>query len=336
MLTRQEAEHPLYVGIDVGGTSIKIGVIDSAGLTLAYDAIPTDSQLGADAAVIRMAGAVSTLLQEVGAAKQDVARIGLATPGPLDLNTGMLLTPGNLPEWSNYPIRQRVSEACDLPVRYANDANAAAFGEYWKGAGTDCHSMVLLTLGTGVGGGIIVGDMLLEGAHGCGGECGHVVIDLQENAPRDSNDNQGSLEAYCGSYGVVRRVQQALDAGRESQLAERSAITPLAVAQAAEGGDTLAREIVLDTARYLAIGIASLIHTIDPDSVVLGGAMTFGGSGHPLGEEFLQHIRDEVRLRLLHSLRDSVQIDFAQLGSDAGYIGAAGLARLEHLHQTGM
>ena len=194
--------------------------------------------------------------------------------------------------------------------------------------------MVLITLGTGVGGGIIVGDTLVEGAHGCGGECGHILIDPSEDAPRDSLNKTGSLEAYCGAYGILRRTHEALDAGGASSLAQLresgQEITPLAIARAAEAGDALAKEIVMETARYLALGIVTLIHTIDPDSVVIGGGVNFGGTGHPLGEEFLQRIRDEVSPRLLAPLRNSLHLDFAQLGGDAGYIGAAGLARLEH------
>jgi glucokinase len=169
-----------------------------------------------------------------------------------------------------------------------------------------------------------------------GGECGHILIDPSDDARIDSFGLTGSLEAYCGAYAIVGRTNDALDAGRASSLAairsDVKEITPLQIAKAAEAGDALAREIVMETARYLALGIVTFIHTIDPDSVVMGGGVNFGGAGHPLGEEFLQRIRDEVRPRLLSSLRDTLHIDFAQLGGDAGYIGAAGLACLEHRH----
>ena len=137
----------------------------------------------------------------------------------------------------------------------------------------------------------------------------------------------------CTRKRSIGRANDSLDAGRESSLAkirEGGEITPLDISQAAEAGDSLAREVVMQTARYLALGIVTLIHTIDPDSVVLGGAMTFGGAGHPLGEEFLQCIREVVRPKLLDSLQEVLQIEFAQLGGGAGYIGAAGLARLEY------
>ena len=339
LLALAEAQRPLFVGIDVGGTNIKIGLLDDLGRTLAFHTVPTEVQRGAEDASRRMAEGVAHLLEQVGAVTDDVARLGLATPGPMDISQGMLLTPGNLPGWWNFPICDRVGDECGLPVRFANDANAAAFGEFWCGAGVDAHSMVLLTLGTGIGGGIVIGDLLVEGANGCGGECGHILVDPSVDAPRDSLDKTGSLEAYCGSYAVVGRANQALDAGRDSTLAgvrsRCQQLTPLAIAEAAEAGDELAHEVVMETARYLGMGIVTLIHTIDPDSVVLGGAMTFGGAGHPLGEAFLQKVHEVARPRLLPPLREKLRIEFAQLGGDAGYIGAAGLARLEHLRKEG-
>lgn len=329
-----DAQKPFFAGIDVGGTNIKIGLVDDLGRTIAYHTIPTEAERGPEDATCRMAEGVARLVEQAGISMDDVARVGLATPGPLTLDTGMLLTPGNLPGWWNFPIRDRVSQHCGKPVRYANDANAAAYGEYWCGAAANCHSMVLLTLGTGIGGGIVVRDLLIEGAYGCGSECGHILIDSSPDARCDSLDKAGSLEAYCGAYGVVGRANDLLDTGIESSLAQVRAagneITPLDIAQAAEAGDAIARQVVMDTARYLALGLVTLIHTIDPDSVVLGGAMNFGGAGHPLGEEFLQHIVDEVRPRLLPALQETLNISFAKLGGDAGYIGAAGLARLEH------
>jgi len=330
-----QAQSPLFVGIDVGGTNTKLGLLDSAGSKVAHLSIPTGADQGPETAVERIAESVSQLLKVGGAARNDVARIGLATPGPMDLTTGVLLTPGNLPTWWDFPIRDRVAEACQLPVRFANDANAAAYGEFWRGAGEAYHSMVMFTLGTGIGGGIIIGDLLIEGSHGAGGECGHILIDPREDAPRDSLGKTGTLEAFCGSYAVVARATEALASGRESSLHEfvnsQEGLTPRLIADAAEAGDALALDVVMDTARYLALGIVTLTHTIDPDCVVLGGAMTFGGEGHPLGEKFLQKVRDETTPRLFRSLRDEFRIGFAKLAGDAGYIGAAGLARLEHL-----
>jgi glucokinase len=294
----------------------------------------TEQDKGAEDACLRMGQAVRRMFEEARISPADVVRAGLATPGPMEIPTGMLLRPGNLPGWWDFPIRGRTSHHVGLPVTFANDANAAAYGEYWRGAGAQFRSMVLLTLGTGIGGGIIVGDTLIEGEHSCGSECGHILVNPAEDAPMDSLGKRGSLESYANATAVVERAVAALRGGAGSSLAKLQAageeITPLAIAEAAEKGDQLARGVIMETAYWLAIGIVTLVHTIDPNAVVLGGAMTFGENDTQIGRDFLQRIRDEVRPRLLEPLRDTLRIEFASLGGDAGYIGAAGLARLEH------
>jgi glucokinase len=330
-------QKPFFVGIDVGGTNIKCGLVDTTGQTLGYHAIRTEQERGAEDGCARIADVVRHLIEQTGVSDKSIVRAGIATPGPMDIPNGKILHPGNLPAWWDFPIRDRLSEHLKLPVTFANDANAAAYGEFWGGAGSQYDSMVLLTLGTGVGGGIIVGDTLIEGAHSCGSECGHMLVNPSEDAWKDSLGKSGSLEAYANAGAVVRRADDAIQAGEDSTLSKRKAsgeaITPRIVAEEAERGDAVARRIVLETAYWLGIGIVSLIHAIDPDAVVLGGAMTFGGAANPLGREFLQHIRDTTRPRLLEPLRDVVQIQFASLGGDAGYLGAAGLARLAHRKQ---
>jgi glucokinase len=328
------AQQPFFVGIDVGGTNIKLGLVDDAGRTLAYHTMRTEQDRGPEDACGRMAKAVGELIEEASIHREEVARAGLATPGPMDISTGMILRPGNLPGWWDFPIRDRASHHLNLPVAFANDANAAAYGEYWRGAGEKYDSLVLLTLGTGIGGGIIIGDTLVEGEHSCGSECGHILVNPAADAPMDSLGKRGSLESYANATAVIDRAMAALGSASVTSLAKRRAageeITPRVIAQEAERGDEVARRVIMETAYWLAIGIVSLIHTIDPDAVVLGGAMTFGGEDSAVGREFLKTIRDEVRPRLLEPLRDTVKIEFASLGGDAGYIGAAGLARLEH------
>lgn len=327
------AKKPFFIGLDVGGTNIKIGIVDDAGETLAYESIPTEQDRGAEDACVRMAAVVRRLIDKHNIKSGDIVRVGIATPGPMDIANGIILRPGNLPGWWDFPIRDRVSHHIGLPVSFANDANAAAYGEFWSGAGKQFHSLVLLTLGTGVGGGIIIGDTLVEGEHSCGSECGHILINPAADAPMDSLGKRGSLESYCNATAVVDRALAALGSATVTSLAKRRAageeITPRVVAEEAEKGDEVARRVIMETAYWLAIGIVTFVHTIDPDAVVLGGAMTFGGYDTATGRAFLQRIRDEVRPRLLEPLRDAVKIEFASLGGDAGYIGAAGLARLE-------
>jgi len=330
-MQENQDESAFYAGVDVGGTGIKIGLVDHVGQTLAYESIATDQDDGPEVGMQRIAQAIDQLCASLGKDRSAIRHVGLATPGPLDLARGMLLDPGNLPAWRQAPVRDMLSQATGLPVTYVNDANAAAFGEYWSGAGQRFDTMVLITLGTGVGGGVIIDGKLLPGAHGCGGEIGHIVIDSADDAPLNSLDLRGTLEGYCGSYGVVGRAEAALaDHFRESSLRDSitggEQLTPLLIANAAQAGDDLALQVVLDTARYLASGIATCAHMIDPQAIVIGGAMTFGGAGHPLGERFLAEIREQAGRRLLKSLVPQLAIEFAKLGKDAGYVGAAGLA----------
>jgi glucokinase len=331
---RDASRRPLYAGIDVGGTNIKIGLVDDHGATVAYRSIETEQERGAADGAKRIGAAVRELIAEGGVSAADVARAGLATPGPMDIPGRMLLNPGNLRGWHNAPIPDLVADACGVSVTYANDANAAAFGEFWAGAARDYRSLVLFTMGTGIGGGIVVDDMLIEGVHSNGGELGHIVIDAREDAPLNAMGLRGTLEGFCGANAVIRRTEAALAAGDPSSVRKRmergEELTPLLIAEEAERGDQLAYDIVMETARYMGIGVASVVHTIDPESVVIGGAMTFGGDGHPLGEAFMARLRAEARRRMFECLRDKVHIDFAVLGGDAGYIGAAGLARREY------
>jgi glucokinase len=332
-------QKPFFIGIDVGGTNMKLGLVDDTGRTLAYHTMSTEQEKGAEDACVRMGLAARQMIKQAGVSSGDLVQAGLATPGPMDIPTGMILKPGNLPGWWDFPVRDRTSHHLGLPVTFANDANAAAYGEYWRGAGAQYHSMVMLTLGTGIGGGIIVGDTLIEGEHSCGSECGHILVNPADDAPMDSLGKRGSLEAHANASSVVDRVEAALAGGTTSSLSTRKLagepITPRLVSEAAERGDELARAVIMETAYWLAIGIVSLVHTIDPAAVVLGGAMTFGGLESPVGRDFLQRIRDEVRPRLLEPLRDKLRIEFASLGGDAGYIGAAGLARLEYYKGKG-
>ena len=202
--------------------------------------------------------------------------------------------------------------------------------------------MVLLTLGTGIGCGIIIDGVSIDGENSHGAECGHIIIDCSENARMCGCNQPGHLEAYASATAVIKRTWEALDSGRTSSLTERIKAEeekeeklrkgiPELIAEEADAGDPLALELVMETARYLGIGVVSLMHTIDPNGVLLGGAMTFGGDDSDLGRRFLGRIKEEVQRRAFEVLAQRTAIEFASLGGDAGYIGAAGIAREEHL-----
>lgn len=332
LLPLAEARRPLYAGIDLGGTNIKSALVDDEGRLLAFHTEPTHAERGPEDTAARMGGTVHALAAQAGIAAADIARVGLGTPGPQDLAAGIILRAGNLPGWDNFPVRDRVAAHCGRPVTFANDANAAAYGEFWVGSGQEYSSLILLTLGTGVGGGIIIGDTNVEGAHSHGSECGHIIVDTAPTARSCPFGHSGDLEAYASATALKARAREAVAAGATGSLAAAVSagadVTPILIAREMEKGDALARELILETARWLGIGIVTLMHTIDPAAVILGGAMTFGGDASAVGRAFIERVRAEIRARAFPVLAEKTVIRFASLGNAAGSIGAAGLARL--------
>jgi glucokinase len=330
-MTREEA--PFYVGVDVGGTNIKVGVVTNQGSTLAYRSVPTEADLGPDHGIERIITTIEETVRESGLTLADIRAIGLATPGTMDIPAGLLIDPPNLPGWRNVPIRQRVADCFGLPTTLQNDANAAAFGESWIGAGRHAHCLVLWTLGTGIGCGIIIGDLIVRGEHSHGSECGHIIIEMS-GGRRCATGQYGTLEAYASATALKQRCREALDGGRTSLLSDWLAageeLTPLLIARAAEQGDELSDELIMETATYLGVGTTTVMHTIDPNMILIGGAMTFGRDETDLGRRFLQRIRDEVRNRAFPIPAQHTLIEYATLGGDAGYIGSAGYARRKY------
>ncbi len=346
LLTVKDAKPPFFVGVDVGGTSIKIGVVDDYGRSIdsgevdeegnhrRFVSIKTEPHPQTASELI--AASVHELLNRLHIEKNQCCAVGLGIPGTMDMVTRKLRQPPNLHSWEDFPVCDELSKAVGYPVTFCNDANAAAYGEYWVGSASGKPSMALLTLGTGIGCGIIIEGRSIGGATGYGGECGHLVIDCHDDALLCGCGQRGHLEAYASATGVARRTIDLTDR-RESSL--RSKISPETrlgeiakiVYTEAEKGDALAFEIVMDTAKYLSLGIVSLLHTVDPACILLGGAMTFGGPDCSLGQRFLAQVTKEVKNRAFKAIANNVVVDFAMLGSDAGFIGAAGLAREDYM-----
>lgn len=325
---------PYYLGVDLGGTNIKAGVVDNLGRDISFAAIPTEADRGPDVGITRICEAARMAAAGAALDWSDITAVGLGSPGTMDIPAGMLLLPHNLPGWIDVPIRQRVAEGLEKPTVLQNDATAAAYGEFWAGSGQEARSLVLFTLGTGIGCGIVVDDCVIEGEHSHGGECGHVIIQMTDDARLCGCGQRGCLEAYASATALVKRAREALDSGRASQITQQldagNDLTPLLIGEAASRDDELATELVLETARYLGVGAVNLMHTIDPDMVAFGGAMTFGRDETPLGRRFLEEIRGEVRRRAFPVPAEKTQIVYATLGGKAGFIGAAGCARLAH------
>jgi glucokinase len=329
-MSSADTDDRLFLGLDLGGTNVKAGVVNGAGRVLSSASVATQAALGPDHGVRQIVAAGRMAVRDAGVEPGRIAAIGLATPGTMDIPGGMLLDPPNLPGWTNYPIRDRVGAELGRPIILQNDANAAAYGEYWAGTAKHVRSLLFYTLGTGLGGGVIYDDHIIEGEHSHGSELGHVILEM-EDGRLCSSGQYGTAEAYVSATALLKRFREALDAGATSSvrdaLAAGTELTPRLIHQHAEQGDHLSVELVMEMARYLGATITTAVHVIDPAMVLLGGAMTFGREQNAVGREFLHRVRQEFRARTFATLATKTVIEYASLGGDAGFIGAAGCAR---------
>lgn len=317
-----------FVGLDVGGTTMKAAVVDDQGVPLSAPVVlETHPERGQEAGLATMAAAIRQAIAAAGLSLDAVTAIGVATPGLMDLKAGLILDPPNLKPWKNVPVRDRIQAEFGKPTAFQNDANAAAYGEYWVGAGRQARSLVLFTLGTGVGGGIIIDGRIVEGEHSHGGELGHLRIESPVRGRLCGCGARGCLEAYASATAVVRRAREGLAAWRgptrlrDYYTATDDELTAKVVFDLAAAGDELARRVADDTAYYLALGACAAISVVDPELIVFAGGMTAAG------EPFRAAIEGYVRQFGLPFPARSVRVAFARLGADAGFIGAAGCAR---------
>ncbi len=310
----------LAIGVDLGGTNIKGGVVNEEGRILGQAEAPTLATEGPEAVMARIARMIGDLR---GRAPGSLLGVGIGSPGPLDPEDGIIYTMPNLPGWENFPMKRKLEEKVRLPVIVENDANCAALAENWKGAGQGAKTMILLTLGTGIGGGIVRDGALVNGNHVSAGEVGHMVINF--DGPKCGCGNHGCLEAYCGAGGIVARTRALLDKpGTVSVMREWSedggeALTPAMVSRAANEGDGVALSVLRETGRLLGIGIITLTHLFAPDIVVLGGGVAAAG------EVLFVAVREEVKRRAMPPANERVRILPAAMGNSAGVVGAARL-----------
>jgi glucokinase len=309
------------IGIDVGGTKIAAGVVDEAGKVVARRQIAT----AATHPTSIVAGIVK-VAQELMAAAPNVTAVGIGAAGLIDGGKGLVLSAPNI-AWENVPLRAMVSDRLRLPVVLDNDANVAALGESVYGAGKGYGDQIMLTIGTGVGGGIVIGGEIYRGAHGVGAELGHVIVDASSSAVC-SCGNHGCLEALASGNSIGRRARERVSepgATAVLELAGKNAvdITGELVGEAAKSGDVWATEIIAETGRWLGVGIASFVNIFDPDVVIIAGGAAAG-----TGELLLGPARDAAAgLIIGHAWRKLPPVLPAVLGYDAGLVGAAVLAR---------
>lgn len=302
----------LILGADVGATNTKTVLVDRQGEIFATMNRPTLARKGRDAMIERLILTLKDTVKKAGANMKDVAGVGIGFAGPLDPGKGIVFNPPNLPEWLNVPLRDILTQKLNMPVSLDNDANLVALGEYWKGAGRGAKSLVCLTLGTGVGGGIVLNGKIWHGAGGIAGELGHMTV--VRNGRRCGCGNRGCLEVYASSRGLVSRMQELLN---RKKTVKYDKITPEGIGKQALSGDKLAKKALRDTGITLGVAIASLVNILNPDVVVVGGGIS------KIGNLLLDPIREEVAKRAFPKAVEGLKIVKAELGDNAGALGAA-------------
>jgi glucokinase len=309
-----------YLGVDIGGTNIKVALVSEEGSVLAFRSTPWSGGPASDAVE-----AISSICQELTAQAPDreVVACGVGSAGLVDTAEGIIQSSPNLPEWRDVQLRRMVSEALGLPTHIENDANAAAYGEFVAGAARGSSNAILLTLGTGIGGGFVFGGELHRGS-GFAGEVGHMTIDLDGEVCLCGNE--GCLERLANADAVVRNARRLLEEGRDSALAGASAggdLTAGKIGEAAAAGDLVALDALADTGRALGAGLANLVLVLAPDVIVIGGGVA------EAGEPLLGPAREEMARRCYVSDASLPRVVRAELGNTAGVVGAALLARDE-------
>jgi glucokinase len=310
------------LGIDIGGTNLVVGAVSLDGLTVrGCHTEATGAAHGADTVIDRIIGMARATIEETRAADPSatIEGVGIGSPGPLNTHTGVVLLTPNL-GWVNMPVRDRIGDRLSLPAHLDNDANCAMAGEWWVGAARGARHAVTFTLGTGIGGGIIVDGKLLHGASDVAAEIGHITIET--NGRRCGCGNDGCLEAYASGPAIARRALESIEAGAESAVTaivagDLTKITAQTVYQAAAAGDPLALEVVHDTAKYLGVGVANLINILNPEVVVICGGVTAAG------ERLFGPLKREVTRRAFRPAVQACRIVPGALPGTAGVVGAA-------------
>ena len=308
-------------GIDLGGTTTKIAFITNSGDIVHKWEIPTDNSNEGQNITSNIAKAIDEKLSQIGETKEKLMGIGMGAPGPVDYETGIILNVVNLGWKDNYPLKDSLEEATSLPAAVENDANCAALGEMWSGAGNGAKDLVCVTLGTGVGGGVIANGNIIQGINGAAGEIGHITVIPSGGAPCNCGKT-GCLETVASATGIVRLAEEAVkNSSSSSKLGELFRITAKDVFDAARDNDQLAQKVLNEVSFHLGLALANIGNTLNPDKIVLGGGVS------KAGDILLDSVKENFEKFAFPAVRNSTEIDIATLGNDAGVLGAAWLIK---------
>ncbi|MCC7201561.1 MAG: ROK family protein [Nitrospirae bacterium] len=313
----------IVIGIDLGGSAIRLSTVTSRGKIRYSRRVDISGRREKRYILSSIIENITELTVIEKHAGNRICAVGIGSPGIIDLGKGVVITSPNFTDWKGVRLKSILENAVNLPVVLDNDANAAAYGEKWKGAGRRADSLVCLTMGTGIGGGIILNGEVWHGADGMAGEIGHMTVD--PSGPRCNCGNYGCLEAYSSATGMIRSAVGSIKLGKRSSLRRLSSgrsgnITSKMIYDAALTGDRLSINILNDAGKYLGIAMAGLINILNPEMIVLTGAVTGAW------DFFMPAAMMEMRKRAYEVLTDRTKIVRGRLADTAGIVGAAGLA----------
>lgn len=302
------------IGVDLGGTNIAAGVVNENCEIVFRGSVPTNAGRDFDEIVKDMGGLINKLLADSNISPEEVKYVGIGAPGVLDNEAGTVTDNSNI-KWVNYPIREKLQQYINKPVFLGNDANVAAWAEYMGGVGRGTKNFLMLTLGTGVGGGMVLNGKLYTGSHNIGAEIGHTTF--KAGGAQCGCGNHGCIEAYCSATALIKRAKAALEKDNDSSLAKAAKISAKTVVDAATAGDRLALKIFDEYTDDLAQVIASMINFLDPDVIALGGGVANAG------EFLLKPVREKYPRYVTFRAMEKTRVLAAKMGNDAGIIGSA-------------
>ena len=306
------------IGIDVGGTNVKLALVSGEGKIIYSNSIPTHAEMGYEYTVNNIKEAIKDLIKETDSQTKDIQGIGFGFPGQVDYKSGIVRLAPNIPGWVDVPIAQKIEEEFGISTRVDNDVRCAALGELNFGAGKGCENLICITVGTGIGSGLIVNGKLVRGASNAAGEIGHIKLQMN-GGPICGCGDTGCLEAFASGPAIVAMAEDYIKGGKSTKYRELAnpEITPYIVYEAAKAGDPVARRIFTVIGEYIGIGLTSVINLLNPEKVIIGGGVAAAG------EFLMDSIKETVKRRAMKIAGETVEIVPAQLGNTAGVIGAS-------------
>lgn len=306
------------IGIDVGGTNVKIALVSDGGNIIYSNSIPTRAEMGYEYTINSMKEAIKDLLKETNSQPKDIEGMGFGFPGQIDCQNGVVRLAPNIPGWVDVPIAEIMEKEFGIPTRVDNDVRCAALGELNFGAGVGCENLICITVGTGIGSGLIINGKLVRGASNAAGEIGHIKLDIKEG-PLCGCGDRGCLEAFASGPSIVAMAEEYIKGGKSTKYRELAnpEITPYIVSEAAKQGDAVAKRIFTIMGEYIGVGLASVVNLLNPEKIIIGGGVAAAG------DILMNPIKETLVKRAMPISGAAVQVVPAQLGNTAGVIGAS-------------